>query len=140
MKQPGYVPNTAQKRLAEEVTRLVHGETGLATALRVTKGAAPGSDTVLDADTLESIAQDMPGMVLAESEVVGQKVVDIVVMTGLQPSKGEARRLIRNGGVYINNEKVVDENMSFEPNHLVDARLILLAAGKKNKVLIRIAR
>lgn len=140
MKQADYVQNTAQKRLAEEVTRLVHGKEGLETALRVTKGAAPGANTVLDADMLESISQDMPGLVLAQNEVVGHKIVDLIVQAGLQPSKGEARRLIKNGGVYVNNEKVADENMSIEPHHLVDSRMILLAAGKKNKVLIRIAR
>ena len=140
MKQPDYVQNSAQRRLAEEVTRLVHGEEGLETALRVTKAAAPGSDTVLDADTLESISQDMPGIVLTEGEVVGHKLVDLIVQAALQPSKGEARRLIKNGGVYVNNEKIADENMTLESRHLVENRMILLAAGKKNKVLIRIAR
>jgi tyrosyl-tRNA synthetase len=140
MQQEGYVPNTAQKRLAEEITRLVHGEEGLATALRVTQGAAPGSDTVLDAGVLEAIAQDMPGLQLAQSEVVGHKVVDLLVSAGLQPSKGEARRLIRNGGVYLNNVKVDDEAMALELSHLIEGRMLLLAAGKKNKVLIRIAQ
>jgi tyrosyl-tRNA synthetase len=138
MKRPDYIPNTAQKRLAEEVTKLVHGQEGLETALRVTKGAAPGSDTALDASVLESISQDMTSHMLAPSEVIGQKVVDLLVKVGLQPSKSEARRLVRNGGVYVNNEKIVDENGSIEQKNLIEGRLLLLSAGKKNKVLIRL--
>lgn len=138
MGQSGYVSNTAQKRLAEEVTKIVHGEDGLQKALRATQGASPGSETALDAQILESIAGDMPSITLQSDEVVGQKVVDVIVKVGLQPSKGEARRLIKNGGVYINNEKLNDENAAFAGNHLIDGRLLLLAVGKKNKMLIRL--
>lgn len=137
MKCSGYIANTAQKRLAEEVTRIVHGEKGLLAALRATEGAAPGTETVLDAGRLESIAEDIPSFTLPMGEVVGQKVVDLIVKVGLQPSKGEARRLIRNGGVYLNNEKVADENGSVLQDQLIEGRLLLLAVGKKNKVLIR---
>lgn len=140
MQQKDYVPNTVQKRLAEEITRLVHGQAGLDTALRVTKGAAPGAETVLDAEILESISKDMASFYLPEEAVVGQKLVDIMVKVGLQTSKGEARRLINNGGVYLNNEKIVDENGSVLQKDLIDGRLLLIAAGKKNKVLIRIER
>lgn len=138
MQQKDYVPNTVQKRLAEEVTRLVHGQGGLDIALKVTKGAAPGSDTILDAATLESIAEDMASFSLPAADVVGNKIIDIMVRVGLQTSKGEARRLITNGGVYLNNEKVVDINGNILQKDLIDGRLLLLSAGKKNKVLIRV--
>lgn len=138
MQQPDYVPNTAQKRLAEEVTRLVHGEEGLKRALRATEGAAPGSKTELDAETLESIAADIPSCLMKREQIIGKKILDSLVETGLQTSKGEARRLMKNGGVYINNEKVEDENLIFHDRHLISSRLILLAAGKKNKMLIRL--
>jgi len=138
MQQQDYIPNTVQRRLAEEVTRLVHGQEGLNTALRVTKGAAPGSDTVLDAAMLEDIAKDMASYNLPLSDVVGQKIIDTIVKVGLQPSKGEARRLISNGGVYLNNEKMSDVNGSIEQKDLIDGRLLLLSAGKKNKIVIRI--
>lgn len=138
MKQPDYVPNTAQKRLAEEVTRLVHGEEGLQKALRATAGAAPGAQTKLDAETLESIAKDMPSCSLPANQVVSKKLIDLMVEIGLQPSKGEARRLIKNGGVYLNNEKVEDENLTIQNNHLISDYLLLLSAGKKNKMLVRL--
>jgi tyrosyl-tRNA synthetase len=139
MLQPGYLPNTAQKRLAEEVTRLIHGEEGLQKALKVTESAAPGANTVLDAETLESISADMPSHTLSLADLDQVKLVDLITKLGLQSSKGEARRLIGNGGVYINNEKIDNENYIVTPGNLIDGRLLLLAVGKKNKVLLRVS-
>ncbi len=138
MQEVDYVPRTAQKRLAEEITRLVHGEEGLKTALRVTQGIAPGSDTKLDASVLESLAADMPSCQLALEQVMHKKIIDLLVDIGLQTSKSEARRLIRNGGVYINNQKIEDENDAIDSKLLIDNKLMLVAAGKKNKMLVRI--
>lgn len=131
-------PNAAQERLAEEVTRIVHGEEGVEIAKRVTKSLKPGSETVLDAKVLEEIAKDMPSVTLKQEEVFDEKLVELLSKTGLQKSKGDARRLIRNGGVYLNNTKVVDENYFLTSEDVVEGRMILLAAGKKNKMLIRI--
>ena len=139
MNDPDYIPRTAQKRLAEEITRLVHGPQALETAIRVTESLAPGSQTKLDAQTLESIAHDMPSCQLLPEAVVDVKLIDLLVNIGLQSSKGDARRLIRNGGVYINNEKIEDENCSIKSNMLIENKLILIAAGKKNKMLVRIS-
>lgn len=135
----GYIANTAQKKLAEEVTRLVHGQQGLEIALKVTQGASPGNDTVLDAEVLEGLALDMPSCTLKREEVVAVKLIDLLVGVGLQASKGEARRLIKNGGVYLNNAKVCDETLILAAAHLIGDRLLLIAAGKKNKLLIRVA-
>lgn len=138
MKKSDYIPFTAQKKLAEEVTRLVHGEEGLQKAIKVTKGIAPGSDTVLDSETLESIAGDMPTCSLSIQKVLNQKLVDVLVETGLQSSKGEARRLIKNGGIYLNNKKIEDENCIIQDQDLIDQKLLLLSAGKKNKIVVRL--
>jgi tyrosyl-tRNA synthetase len=137
MKDPTYIPRTAQKRLAEEITRLVHGEEGLKTAIKVTEGIAPGSETKLDAEMLENLARDMPSSEMKRENVINKKLIDLLVETKLQTSKSEARRLIRNGGVYINNEKTDDENYIIDEKCLISNRLILLAAGKKNKMIIR---
>lgn len=138
MTEPGYIPNSAQKRLAEEVTLIVHGEKGLQAAQRVTNAAKPGSESSLDAEILESIAAEMPSKTLAFAEVVGLKLVDLIVNTNLQQSKGQARKLIKNGGVYLNNLKMTDENRILSEEDLIEGRLILLAVGKKNKILIRV--
>lgn len=138
MTKPDYVANTAQKMLAEEVTRIVHGHEGVASALAATAAAAPGSQAVLSADALEAISGDMPSLSLTRDELIGAPLIDMLVQGGIQKSKGEARRLIKNGGAYINNEKIGDVDITIADGDLIDNRMVLLAAGKKRKLLIRV--
>ncbi len=140
MKKEDYLPNTAQKRLAEEVTRIVHGDDGLKTALKVTEGAKPGSETNLDLETLENIAQDMPSCTLKLSDSLNNKLIEVLTQVEMAASKGEARRLIKNGGVYLNNKKITDENRTLLAEDLIDDRLFLLGVGKKKKMLVRIKK
>ncbi len=140
MGQKDYIPNTAQKRLAEELTRLIHGDEGLATALKVTEGAAPGSEAELNAEILREIARDMPSAELPISDVIGQKYVDVVVKMGLLPSKGEAVRLIAGGGAYLNNARVDQDQMRIEPSHLIGGELLLFGAGKKKKMILTVKK
>ncbi|KEH34424.1 putative tyrosine--tRNA ligase [Medicago truncatula] len=139
IKKPGYVPNTAQRRLAEEVTKFVHGEDGLNEALRATEALRPGSETKLDWKTIEGIAEDVPSCSLAYDDVLNQSLVDLSVSSGLFDSKSAARRLLKQGGVYLNNSRVDSENKRIEVADIVDGKVLLLSAGKKNKVLVRIA-
>eukprot|EP00892_Ulva_mutabilis_P008830 jgi/Ulvmu1/6319/UM029_0027.1 len=137
MASDDYEPNTAQRLLAQEVTRFVHGEEGLQAALKATAALKPGSDTALDAATLEEIAGDAPSTEIARADAVAP-LVDVLVAVGLQASKGAARRMIKNGGIYKNNAKVLDQNEAVREADLIEGRLLLLAAGKKNKMLVRI--
>ena len=139
MGQAGYVPNTAQRLLAEEVTRFVHDESGLRQALKATEALKPGSTTQLDAVTLEAVAGDAPTADLGRDQVVGLPLVDVMVTLGLQTSKGQGRKMIKGGGVYLNNIKVTEELALISKEDLIDGRLCLVAAGKKNKFLIRIS-
>lgn len=138
MAKPDYVPNTAQKRLAEELTRMIHGEEGLEKAIKVTEGAAPGTAAALDADTFREIAKDMPNIELSRAEILGQKYVDVAVKIGLLPSKGEAMRLIANGGAYLNNERVEDPQLLLSEQSLVGGEFLLFGSGKKKKMLINV--
>lgn len=138
MQSSGYIPNSAQKRLAEEVTLLVHGKEALATAQKVTEGIKPGSETTLDSEILEGLSSEMPNCSLTLDQVEGSKIADVLLLAGLQDSKGQARRLIKNGGVYLNNKKVSDENLTLSGQDLIDGKWLLLAAGKKNKMLVRV--
>lgn len=133
MAKPDYVPNTAQKRLAEELTRMIHGEEGLEKAIKVTEGAAPGTAAALDADTFREIAKDMPNIELSRAEILGQKYVDVAVKIGLLPSKGEAMRLIANGGAYLNNERVEDPQLLLSEQSLVGGEFLLFGSGKKKR-------
>lgn len=139
MKRPGYVPNTAQQRLAEEVTRFVHGEDGLNEAVQATEALRPGAETKLDWKTIEAIAEDVPSYSLAYDQVLNVLLVDLSVSAGLFESKSAARRLLKQGGVYLNNNRVDSESKRIEPQDIVDDKVLLLSAGKKNKVVVRIA-
>ena len=69
---------------------------------------------------------------------MGAPLVDVLVDVGLQPSKGAARRLVAGGGVSLNNAKVTDAARVFEEGDLIGGKVALLAAGKKNKLLLRV--
>lgn len=135
-----HIPNHAQKRLAEEVTRFVHGEEGVQAALKVTEGMAPGSEAKLSGQVLKELAGDMPTAELTLSEVVGQKYIDIAVKVGLVPSKSEGSKLIKNGGAYLNNERVADPAMAIASSDLIDGSYLLFSAGKKKRMLITISK
>ncbi|MBF8262550.1 MAG: putative tyrosine--tRNA ligase, mitochondrial [Parachlamydiales bacterium] len=140
MQKSDYVPNSAQKRLAEEVTRFVHLEHGLQTALKVTDGMAPGSDAQLDAQTLQLLMRDMPHEEMSRSDVVDCKAVDLLVRVNLASSKSEAVRLIKNGGAYLNNVRIEDPAFAISSRDLIDGAYLLLSAGKKKRFLVHIAK
>lgn len=139
MKKPGYMPNTSQRKLAEEVTRFVHGEDGLAEALKATEALRPGAETKLDWKTIEGIAEDVPSCSLAYDQVLNLSLVDLSVSAGLFESKSAARRLLKQGGLYLNNSRVDSEGKKVEEDDIVDGKVLLLSAGKKNKVVVRIS-
>jgi tyrosyl-tRNA synthetase len=138
MKKPSYVPNTAQKKLAEEVTKFVHGEEGLKVALKVTEGAAPGKEMVLDADNINEIANDMPSKDLSRSEVMNSKFIEISVKTGLVSSKSEATKLIQNGGAYLNNKRLDDSSYVIKQSDIINNKFLILGKGKIKKILVKI--
>jgi tyrosyl-tRNA synthetase len=137
MGKEGYVPNSVQRRLAEEVTLFVHGEEGLTEALNATQALAPGGATQLDWKTLEAITEDVPSCSVAQASLLGSSLVDLCVSTGLLQSKTAVRRMIKQGGLYLNNEKVEDEGKTMVADDIVDGKMLLLSAGKKNKIVVR---
>ncbi|KAL0675593.1 hypothetical protein Bca4012_003574 [Brassica carinata] len=139
MRKPGYVPNTAQMKLAEEVTRFVHGEEGLKEAMKATEALRPGAETKLDWNLIERIAEDIPTCSLPIDRVSGVSIVDVTVSSGLFESKSAARRMLKQGGVYMNNERVDDDNKRVEEGDIVEGKGLVLSSGKKNKVVIRIS-
>jgi tyrosyl-tRNA synthetase len=138
MKQNDYIPNTAQKKLAAEVTRLVHGEKGLEMALKVTQGVQPGSLEVLTVEVIEEIAKQMPGVDLAKETALQMKFVDLAVLTGLVLSKGEGNRLVQNQGAYLNQVRVEDSTYLIQEKDFIGGKYIVLGSGKKKKLVIRL--
>lgn len=140
MTRADYIPNTAQRKLAQELTELVHGKEGLEKALRVTESAAPGTKgIVLEAGVLQEIAKDMPNITLSKVDVVGHKFTDLAALSGIVSSKGEASRLVAGGGAYLNNEKVEDPALKIEEDDLIGGEFVLIGSGKKKKILVRVA-
>lgn len=139
MKQPDYTPNSAQRRLAEELTKLLHGDDGLQSALRATEAAAPGHQAELSPELFRQMMNDMPHVKLSKTEVIDQRFTEIAVLCKLASSKGEASRLIAQGGAYLNNERIEDPQFRLTSDHLIGGEFLLLAAGKKKKILIQIS-
>ncbi|KAL6994549.1 tyrosine--tRNA ligase [Sarracenia purpurea var. burkii] len=140
MQRPAeYVPNTAQRRLAEEVTRFVHGEEGLEEAVKATEALRPGAETRLNRETIERIAagDDVPSCSLPYNQVLSLSIIDLSVSTGLLDTKSAARRLLKQGGLYLNNTRVDAETKRVEAQDIVDGKILLLSAGKKNKMVVR---
>lgn len=130
-------PNFAQKRFAEEVTRLVHGEEGVKKALKTTEIITPGKMEIHE-ENLKEISANMPNIQLPRNEVVNQSYIDVMVKSGLLSSKGEVRRLIQNQGAYLNGEKVTDLTLVVSEKNLLKGDVLILSSGKKSSLLVQI--
>ena len=129
----------AQKALAEELTRLVHGEAGLATAQGATKTLFGGDVAGKSADELEEIFRDVKSAEVSAAEVVGRPVYAVAAAAGMFKSNGEARRMAAQGGLYINGEKA-DDRRVFAEADLIDGRIAVLRQGRKANFLVKASR
>ena len=125
-----------QKALAEELTRLVHGEEGLKKALGATQTLFGGDVSGKSADELETIFKDVKSAELAKGEIVGKPVFMVAATAGMFKSNGEARRMAAQGGLSLNGAKVDDKRL-FEERDLIDGRVAILKQGKKNNFLLK---
>jgi len=126
-----------QKALAEELTRLVHGEEGLKKALGATQTLFGGDVSGKSADELETIFKDVKSAVVPKSDVVGKPVFMVAASAGMFKSNGEARRMAAQGGLSLNGAKVDDKRV-FEDGDLIDGRVAILKQGKKNNFLLKV--
>jgi tyrosyl-tRNA synthetase len=129
----------AQRRLAAELTRLVHGDEGLTAAERATAiffGAE--IDRLTDAQLAEIFA-DVPSRELPRERLAGEglSLVDALHEAGLAKSKGEARRTVAQGGAYVNNRRVERVDARLGPADLASETVMVLRSGKKKYALLR---
>ncbi len=131
----------AQRRLATELTRLVHGEAGLQIAQQATQIFFGGEIGQLTGEQIEAIFADVPSTQLPRSllDPPGLPVVDALLAVGLVKSKSEARRLISQGGAYVNNRMVASQDATLGQEDLLAGAAVVLRAGKKNYALLRLA-
>ncbi|PCJ21486.1 MAG: tyrosine--tRNA ligase [Candidatus Cloacimonadota bacterium] len=127
----------AQKTLAFEVTKLVHDEDAVNLAIKATQVLFGGSLDGLNDETLLNIFKDVPSIECSKSSLNNQSfgILDLLSSAGLCKSKGEARRLIKQGGVYLNNQKVSDETKMLGEEDLASDSIMIVRSGKKKYAL-----
>lgn len=128
----------AQRALAEELTRMVHGEAGLAAAQGATGALFGGSVAGRSAAELEAIFKDVKSATMSRADVEGRSIWSVAAAAGMFASNGEARRMTRQGGLSLNGEKV-DEARVFGAGDFVEGRVAVLRQGKKNNFLLKLA-
>lgn len=127
-----------QRRFAAELTRDVHGKLGLKSALAATAAvhsASSDGSQALEGDLFSALG-DLPKRHLARGDVLGARLVDVLEMCALLPSRAQGRRLIQAGGVYLNRSKVDDPQRRIESGDLLRDRLLHLSIGKKKRLVL----
>ncbi|HEY8203883.1 MAG TPA: tyrosine--tRNA ligase [Pyrinomonadaceae bacterium] len=130
----------AQRRLAREVTVMLHGETEMEKAVRASEVLFGQEISGLGVAEILDIFADVPSTELDKSQLGdGFTLGDALVLAGLAPSKGEAKRLVQGGGVAVNNVRADDVRKSISALDFIDGQVLVLRKGAKHYHLIRIA-
>jgi len=130
----------AQRKLAGVMTATVHGETALARADQASQALFGGDISGLSAAEISDIFSDVPSCELPKTQLegAGLPVADLLVTAGVAKSKGEARRSLQEGGIYINNHRVSAENPAAGLGDMLEGQFIVLRKGKKNYTLVKV--
>ena len=133
---------TLQKLLAEEVTRMVHGQEELDKAIRASQilfGKASAEDLrSLDEKTFLAVFDGVPTFNVAKDKLPMGVLDFLAVETQVFPSKGEARKMIQGNGFSLNKEKMTDINRQVGEGDIIDGKYILVQKGKKDYFIINV--
>ncbi len=130
-------PRAAQRRLAAELTTLVHGERETAQIVAASQALfGRGELPDLTSATLEASLSEVPSATVRRS--ARPTIVDLLLETGLADSRSAARRVVQEGGAYVNNTKVADEGWAPRPADLLHGRWLVLRRGKRNIAGVRL--
>jgi tyrosyl-tRNA synthetase len=127
----------AQRTLAREVTALVHGVDELAKAERATE-LMHGGGAAQSAEAILAISADVPTTVLTLEQFETLTNTTITVAVGLAESNGAAARLIKQGGIYINDRRVVDERGLLNREQLIDGQVLTIRKGQRDRRIVRV--
>lgn len=122
----------AQKTLAEEVTKFIHGEDALNDAIRISQALFSGDLKSLSAKELKDGFKDVPQVTLSNDTT---NIVE-VLETGISPSKRQAREDVNNGAIYINGERQQDVNYALAPEDKIDGEFTIIRRGKKKYFMV----
>ncbi|MDT8368503.1 MAG: tyrosine--tRNA ligase [Longimicrobiales bacterium] len=130
----------AQRRLADDVTRRVHGEAGLARARRATEALFGGELDGLAGDEIAEIFSDVPSSEISKDALEGDGIgiIELLTDAGITPSRGEARRAIEGGGIYLNAGRVEETDFAVGLSRAIEGRFLVLRRGKKSYHLVRV--
>ena len=127
----------AQKALAEEMTRLVHGQDALDKAINITQALFSGNVKELSANDIKQGFKDVPSYVPAADEEL--TLVELLVNAKISPSKRQAREDITNGAISINGDKVTDLSYVVSADDRIEDQFTVIRRGKKKYTLIKFA-
>ena len=125
----------AQRRLAEGVTKFVHGEKAVEEAQRITKALFSGDVADLSVEEIEQGFKNMPSV---DVENKKENIVIWLTDNGIEPSRRQARQDISNGAIRINGEKVTDLEAEVDPSAHFDGKFVIVRRGKKHYFLARV--
>jgi tyrosyl-tRNA synthetase len=128
----------AQKLLADSVCTLVHGAQSTEDAKRAAEALFKGSLEGLSPELIQDIFADAPSSVITNEQVHELDILTLLSST-VSKSKGEARRLIQSGGIYLDNQRITDEKLTVLQTNLQANGFIVLRSGKKNYHIVRVA-
>jgi tyrosyl-tRNA synthetase len=130
----------AQRALAGDVTRRVHGEDGLARAVLASEALFGGALDGLGADDIADIFADVPSSRTPRERLAGDGalLVELLAETGLAGSRGDARRAIEGGGIYVNGRRAQDPQTRVRADQAVEGRYLVLRKGKKSYHLLEL--
>ncbi|AIM15908.1 MULTISPECIES: tyrosine--tRNA ligase [Neobacillus] len=123
----------AQKALAEEMTRLIHGEEALQQAIKISQALFSGDVKNLTATEIRQGFKEMPSYEAAGEE----NLVDLLVAAKISPSKRQAREDITNGAISVNGEKVTDSTYVLQEKDRIEGQFTIIRRGKKKYTLIK---
>ena len=129
----------AQKALAVEMTKMMHGETALENARQASQALFGGDIIGLSAEDIHDIFSEVPSFDMPADHFGGEglNVIDVLTGTGFLKSKGEARRGIQEGGIYVNNRRVADPAMNITISDFIEGKYLILRRGKKNYFMVK---
>ncbi|MEM7785932.1 MAG: tyrosine--tRNA ligase [Planctomycetota bacterium] len=128
----------SQKKLAEELTRMIHGEEGLEAAKQATKIFFGEKIENLNDKQLSGIFSDVPSQRFPKSALEsGLLLIDALVEVGLAKSKAEARRSIKQGSIYVNNSRQDDIEFRILPETLASESAVVLRSGKRRYAVLK---
>lgn len=127
-----------QRALAREVTRWVHGEQAVGAAEAAAETLFGGDLSAMSVTELLQVFPDVPS-VAVRYEPEGWPLVELLVSAAAVSSRSEATRLIRAGGVYVNNRRMTDEKERLRPEHAIQGAVFVLRKGKRDHFLVQIS-